>query len=58
MHAGADAIVYGDRWRPLTEEIRSQFQSVTELTTVDTIVAGRWLNTAHLYLARGFIPNG
>ena len=58
VHAGADAIVYGDRWRPLTEEIRSQFQSVTELTTVDTIVAGRWLNTAHLYLARGFIPNG
>ena len=54
VHPGADAILYGDRWRPLTEAIKRRFQSVTELTTVDTIVAGRQLNTAHLYLARGF----
>lgn len=57
-HAGEDAILYADTWRPLTGEIRRRFTSVTPLQQLDTKVGGRTLDHRNIYLAKGFLPNG
>lgn len=57
-HAGQDAILYADNWRPLREEITRRFSSVTLLQSFNTVVGGRSLDTRQLYLAKGFLPNG
>jgi 4-amino-4-deoxy-L-arabinose transferase-like glycosyltransferase len=57
-HTGGDAILIGDRWRPLRNDIMAQFTSVTEIAHVDVERGGRALNTARIYLAVGFKPDG
>jgi hypothetical protein len=57
-HIGQDAIVLGDDFRPLSGAILAQFDSVTELTALDVTQGDRNIDTHHLYLAKGFRPNG
>ena len=54
-HAGQDAILYGDSWKPIPEAIRRQFDTVAEIARFE-VAAGRPLNTQIVYLARGFRP--
>ncbi len=57
-HKGQDAILYGDRWRPLPKSVKRQFAHVTVLRTVKISRRGQRVNTAHIYLATGFRPHG
>jgi hypothetical protein len=57
-HAGQDAILYSDNWRPLVGGITSQFVSVTPLRSFTTVVGDRALDQRQVYLAKGFKPNG
>ncbi|MEO6013269.1 MAG: glycosyltransferase family 39 protein [Devosia sp.] len=57
-HAGQDAILFGDDFRPLSAGIAAQFESVTEIIALDVIQGDRRIDTHHLYLAKGFKPNG
>jgi len=57
-HAGADAILYADRWRRLTDAVRARFDSVTEIARFEVAPFGQHVNTQILYLARGFRPDG
>ncbi len=57
-HAGEDALLYGDNWRPLTAGIIGKFDSIEEIGALPVVVAGRDLNVQRLYLARGFRPDG
>ncbi len=56
-HAGQDAILYGDTWRPVPAAVSAQFESVTALTERDLVVAGQWLNHQVIYLAKGYRPH-
>lgn len=55
-HAGQDAILFGDTWRPLDGNITGRFKQVTLLATVPVIVAGQQLDTHQIYLATGYTP--
>lgn len=57
-HAGQDAILYADSWRPLGGDISSQFASVTPVATFTTVVGGRRLDQRQIYLAKGYAPHG
>jgi 4-amino-4-deoxy-L-arabinose transferase-like glycosyltransferase len=57
-HAGEDAVLLGDRWRPLRTETVAQFASVTELARLDVVRFGRLVDTHIVYLARDFRPGG
>jgi 4-amino-4-deoxy-L-arabinose transferase-like glycosyltransferase len=57
-HAGEDAILYGDRYRPLPPGISAYFDSITEIGAFAVAPRGRDVNTQRLYLAKGFKPNG
>ena len=57
-HAGEDAILLGDLWRPLTLETVAQFESVTELSRSEVVRYGRLLDTHIIYLGQGFKPEG
>jgi hypothetical protein len=57
-HAGQDAILFDDVWRPLTSAIKKRFQQVTPLATIPVVVAGRQLDIHRIYLATGYDPNG
>jgi 4-amino-4-deoxy-L-arabinose transferase-like glycosyltransferase len=57
-HAGQDAILFDDNWRPLPGAITAQFQSVTPIATLPVVVAGRQIDIHRIYLATGFTPNG
>jgi 4-amino-4-deoxy-L-arabinose transferase-like glycosyltransferase len=57
-HAGQDAILYGDRYRPLPAGLSDYFESLTEIAAVPVAPRGRNVNTQRLYLAKGFKPNG
>jgi 4-amino-4-deoxy-L-arabinose transferase-like glycosyltransferase len=56
-HAGEDAILFGDRWRPLSKSVIAQFTSVEPLDTLEVVVDGKKLDTHRLYLGKGFRPN-
>ncbi len=56
-HAGQDAILFGDTWRPLTPDITRQFKQITELTTVATVVHGTEYDARTIYLAQDFMPD-
>ncbi|MDP1730442.1 MAG: glycosyltransferase family 39 protein [Devosia sp.] len=55
-HAGEDAILFGDDWRPLTSEVTSRFESVTLLEEIPVSRLGKPLDTHRIYLGRGFLP--
>ena len=57
-HAGEDAILLGDRWRPLTAAIRAQFASVIELKSLRVVQRGQRVDTQRIYLATGYRPDG
>lgn len=56
-HAGEDAILYGDNWRPLGG-IVAKFDSVEPIASFPIAAGGRDLNVQTIYLARGFRPDG
>ncbi len=55
-HAGEDAVLYGDSYRPLTGEIIALFESVTPVTTIQVTSAGEGINSQTVYLGKGFRP--
>lgn len=55
-HAGEDAILYADQWRPLTDEISALFDSVVEIGGVDVTANGQFIYRQTLYLAKGYKP--
>lgn len=57
-HAGQDAILFDDDWRPMSGAITSQFKTVTPIATLPVVVFGRQIDTHRIYLATGFTPNG
>ena len=57
-HAGEDALLFGDRWRPLPPSLTKQFKQVTELTVLKVKRFGRMLDTHRIYLATGYAPGG
>ena len=56
-HAGEDALLLGDDWRPLTPEMMRQFSEVTPIATLHTVVHGTDYDTRTIYLAKGFAPD-
>lgn len=58
-HAGQDALLYVDRWRPLNDTIRRKFDTVDMLAEFPVrTLAGDEINIQRLYLAKGFRPDG
>jgi hypothetical protein len=57
-HAGEDAILLGDTWRPLTGEVQALFSEVVPLAELPVIAGGREVNRHRIYLGRGFKPAG
>lgn len=55
-HAGEDAILLGDRWRPLDPSIIAQFAEVTPIAEVPVQRGGQEINRFELFLGRGFSP--
>jgi hypothetical protein len=55
-HAGADAILLGDTWRPLTGEVMARFEAVVPLAEIPVIRNGKEIDRHRIYLGRGFIP--
>lgn len=55
-HAGKDAILLGDTWRPLTAEVSGRFEEVLPLAEIAVVRGGHEINRHRLYLGRGFIP--
>jgi 4-amino-4-deoxy-L-arabinose transferase-like glycosyltransferase len=56
-HAGEDAILFSDDWRPLRSDISSRFTRLTLLASLDVVVEGKLLDTHKLYLATDYRPN-
>jgi len=56
-HAGEDAILFEDTWRPLYG-IAAQFRSVTVLAELPVIVAGHQIDLHRILLGTDFQPNG
>lgn len=54
--AGRDAILLGDRWRPLSDAITSQFSQVTPLAELPVLRGGQEINRFRLYLGSSFSP--
>lgn len=54
--AGKDAILLGDRWRPLGDAIMAQFEAVTPLAELPVVRGGQEINRFRLYLGTGFSP--
>ena len=55
--AGQTAIVVGDRWRPLSEDIRQQFGSVEEVRTIAIERLGKPVDAYTIYIARAYAPS-
>ena len=55
-HAGEDAILYGDSYRPLTGEVTALFDSVTPVATIIVHSEGQGINSQTVYLGKGFRP--
>ncbi|MEO6013270.1 MAG: glycosyltransferase family 39 protein [Devosia sp.] len=56
-HAGQTALIVADRWRPLTDEIRSQFASVSEAKLIDVQRYGKSVNSLTIYIALAYAPS-
>lgn len=57
-HAGENAILLGDDWRPLGSEVTSRFEQVTPIEEITVSRFGKALDTHRIYLGKGFRPNG
>jgi 4-amino-4-deoxy-L-arabinose transferase-like glycosyltransferase len=55
-HAGADAILYADRWRPITRAIERRFESIEQIDSVVVHALGRDVYRQRIYLAKGYKP--
>ncbi len=55
-HAGENAIVVADAWRPLRKGIEAEFDRVTPIDTVTIERHGRHVGTYVIYLAEGYRP--
>jgi 4-amino-4-deoxy-L-arabinose transferase-like glycosyltransferase len=55
-HAGEDAILFGDDWRPLDAGVQARFESVELLEERPVSQLGKPLNVHRIYLGRGFTP--
>lgn len=53
-HAGQDAILLTDRYRPMRAAVVERFESIETLESHDVIRFGRLLDTHEIHLARGF----
>lgn len=51
---GKDAIIVGDKWRPVTERFERNFESVTLLETVRVVRFGKRIDAYRIYLGKGF----
>lgn len=56
MQAGENAIVVGDRYRPVRDGTRALFASLTELQTIRVQRGDMVVNVYRIYLAEGFRP--
>lgn len=56
-HRGQTAIIVADHWRPLSEAISHQFQSVELLESVPINRFGYSLGSESIYLGKGFDPD-
>jgi 4-amino-4-deoxy-L-arabinose transferase-like glycosyltransferase len=56
-HAGEDAILFSDDWRPLRGDISGQFAQLTLLASLDVVIDGKLLDTHKLYLAMDYQPD-
>ena len=55
-HAGEDAILYADRWRPLTKAIERKFASIEQIASVGVEAQGRDVYHQQVYFAQGYKP--
>ncbi|MEO7221969.1 MAG: glycosyltransferase family 39 protein [Devosia sp.] len=55
-HAGEDAILYADRWRPITRAIERRFESIEQIASNVVTAQGRDLYRQRIYLAKGYRP--
>ena len=55
-HRGQDAILYADRWRPVTRAVKRRFASIEEIASIPVRVAGRQIYRQRIYLAKGYKP--
>ncbi|SFZ86573.1 Dolichyl-phosphate-mannose-protein mannosyltransferase [Devosia enhydra] len=53
-HAGQDAILIADRWRPLLDETRALFTEIVEIEQVGVSRFGVDVTNYRIYLGRGF----
>ena len=56
-HAGQSALIVADQWRPLSDAVKAQFASVTDVRSLDIVRFERTLDHYDIYLGRGFAPN-
>ena len=55
-HAGQDAIIYADRWRPITRRIERRFASIEQIDSIIVKAQGRNVYRQRIYLAKGYKP--
>jgi multidrug efflux pump subunit AcrB len=55
-HAGQDAILFGDTWRPLRADVTAQFTGIVPLAEIPVIRGGKEIDRHQIYLGKGFIP--
>ncbi len=55
-HAGQDAILYADRWRPIDRAIERRFDSIEQIGSEVVTAQGRTLYRQRIYLAKGYRP--
>lgn len=54
-HAGQDAIIVADRWRPLQGAIAARFASVETVRSLTIVRYGRTLDRLTIYIGRSFL---
>jgi 4-amino-4-deoxy-L-arabinose transferase-like glycosyltransferase len=54
-HAGSDAILLGDTWRPLTAEVMARFEEVVLLEEIPVVRGGTEIDLHQIYLGKGFV---
>lgn len=55
-HAGQDAILFGDTWRPIPAEMLDRFTEVVPLMDLPVIRGGKQIDLHQLYLGKGYMP--
>jgi hypothetical protein len=55
-HKGENAIIYADRWRPITPRIERRFKSIKQIGSTMVTAQGRNIYRQRIYLAKGYKP--